>query len=37
VYLCDMMENNLEKLTVENGKIKLPVKNFEIVTLKFVR
>jgi len=37
VYLCDMMENNLEKLTAENGKIKLPVKNFEIITLKFMR
>lgn len=37
VYLCDLLENNLEQLSLENGAVKVPVKNFEIVTLKFVR
>jgi len=32
--LCDMLENELEELPVENGVITVPVKNFEIVTLK---
>lgn len=32
--LCDMMENPLEVLTVEDNTVTLPVKNFEIVTLK---
>lgn len=34
-YLCDMLENELEELSLENGQITLPVGNFEIVTLKF--
>ncbi len=33
--LCDLMENELQTLTIENGKVTLPIKNFEIVTLKF--
>ena len=36
-YLCDLMENELEELTVKAGKVTLPVKNFEIVTVKFVQ
>ncbi|MBQ4109635.1 MAG: alpha-mannosidase [Clostridia bacterium] len=36
VYLCDMMENNIEKLENDGRNVKLHVKNFEIVTLKFV-
>ena len=37
VYLCDMLERNITPLETVNGQVKLPVKNFEIVTLKFVR
>lgn len=36
VYLCDMLENNIEKIESSDNEIKLNVKNFEIVTLKFV-
>lgn len=34
VFLCDLMENELEELTVTDGCVRLPVKGFEIVTLK---
>ena len=34
-YLCDLMENELEEIPVEDGRISLPVANFEIVTIKF--
>jgi len=34
VAVADLMENTLYDLTVENNAVKLPVKNFEIVTLK---
>ena len=33
-FLCDMMENELEELRIENGKVMLPIGGFEIVTLK---
>lgn len=36
VWICDMLENNLEQLKSKDGIIKVPVSNFEIVTLKFV-
>ena len=36
-YICDLMENEKESLTVENRKVTLPVSNFEIVTVKFVK
>ena len=36
-YICDLMENELETLEVKDGKATLPVSNFEIVTLKFVK
>ena len=36
-YLCDLMENQLEKLELNDGTVTVPVKNFEIVTVKFVR
>ena len=32
--LCDLLENELEELPVENGVVSVPVKNFEIVTIK---
>ena len=35
VYLCDLMENELEELALCDGKVKLHISNFEIVTLKF--
>lgn len=34
-YLCDMLENVIEELPLENSSVTLPIKNFEIVTLKF--
>jgi alpha-mannosidase len=34
VFLCDLMENELEELVLDNGAVKLPIKGFEIVTLK---
>ena len=34
VFLCDMLENELKPLTVKEGKVKIPMGNFEIVTLK---
>ncbi|MBQ8813118.1 MAG: alpha-mannosidase [Lachnospiraceae bacterium] len=37
VWLCDMMEQNIQKLEARDGEVIVPVKNFEIVTLKFVR
>ena len=36
-FLCDLMENELSELPISNGKLSLPLSNFEIVTLKFVR
>ena len=36
-YLCDLTENELEALEIKDGLVKLPVKNFEIVTLKFIK
>ncbi len=36
-YLCDLMENEMEELTVKDGKVTLPVSNFEIVTVLFVQ
>ena len=37
IYLCDLMENNIEKLSHDGNKVKINVSNFEIVTLKAVR
>ncbi|MBE6768777.1 MAG: alpha-mannosidase [Ruminococcaceae bacterium] len=34
VAVADLMENTLYDLAVENNAVKLPVKNFEIITLK---
>ena len=33
-YICDMLENELTELTVTDGKITLPFKPFEILTIK---
>ncbi|MBQ8267657.1 MAG: alpha-mannosidase, partial [Clostridia bacterium] len=35
VYLCDLMENELEELDLDGNKVTVPVSNFEIITLKF--
>ncbi len=32
-YICDMLENKEEEIEVNNGKININVKNFEIITL----
>jgi len=37
VYLCDLMENNIQKLSFTNNSITHHIKNYEIVTLKFIR
>ncbi|MBQ3084365.1 MAG: alpha-mannosidase [Clostridia bacterium] len=37
VTLCDLMENDLQPLTLQSGKFTLLVKNFEIITLKFAK
>ena len=37
VYMCDMLENELEELSFVDKKVIVPVSNFEIVTLKFVK
>lgn len=34
-YLCDLMENEIAELTLKDGRVTLPVSNFEIVTVKF--
>ena len=36
-FLCDMMENELAELPFDGSCVTVPVKNFEIITLKFVR
>ena len=36
-YLCDLMENELEALEFDGNKVTVPVSNFEIVTLKFIK
>lgn len=33
-YLCDMLENEIGELEVSGNQIKLPIKNFEIATVK---
>lgn len=33
-YLCDMLENELEEIEITDGKIEVPFKPFEIITLK---
>lgn len=35
-YLCDLLENIVEELPFDGKKVTLSVKNFEIVTLKFI-
>ncbi len=35
-YICDMLEQNEQALEVTGGCVTVPVKNFEIVTVKFV-
>lgn len=37
VYVCDMLENNEFKLEHEVRQVQVDVRNFEVVTLKFVR
>lgn len=36
-YLCNLLEDELEKLPFDGTKLPLPVRNFEIITLKFTR
>jgi alpha-mannosidase len=34
VALCDLLENEIRSVNVKNGKVKVPIGNFEIITLK---
>ena len=34
-YLCDLLENEISELELKDNKVKLPLSNFEIITLKF--
>lgn len=36
-YLCDMLENKQKELEVRDGRVTLPVSNFEIVTIMLER
>ena len=36
-YLCDLMEHELSELPISEGKVSIPLRNFEIVTLKFIK
>lgn len=36
VYLCNLMEEREKALKVKDGKVTLPVKNFEIITLNLI-
>lgn len=36
VYICDLMENNIEKLAANGRSVSIKLKNYEIVTLKFI-
>ena len=36
-YLCDLMENEVGEIEICDGRVSLPVSNFEIITLKFVK
>lgn len=37
VFLCDLMENELQELSMVDNCVTLPVSNFEIITLKYIR
>lgn len=37
VYLCDLMENELRELPMVDNLITLPMSNFEITTLKYIK
>lgn len=37
VYICDLLENNIAKLDNNGRRVRILVKNFEIVTLKYVQ
>ena len=34
-FVCDMLENEISELPIEDGKVKLNMSGFEILTLKF--
>ena len=36
-YLADLMENEIEPLEIKDGKVTLPVSNFEIITVKLFK
>jgi len=36
-YLCDLMEQVQQELSLQDGCVTLPIRNFEIITLKFTK
>ena len=36
-YLCDLLENNEEKLVSNGNELEIPIKGFEIITIKIVK
>ena len=36
-YICDLMENPVEKVELNGRSVTIPVKNYEIVSLKLVK
>jgi len=36
-YLCDLMENELQELSMVDNRVTLPMSNFEITTLKYIK
>ncbi len=36
-YVCDLMENIIEELELQDNTVFVPISNFEVVTLKFVK
>ena len=36
-YLCDLMENELQELSMVDNRVTLPMSNFEVTTLKYIK
>ena len=36
-FLCDLMENELQELPMVDNRVTLPMSNFEITTLKYIK
>ena len=36
-FVCDMLENNISEIAVDNNSLEVMIKNFEVVTLRLCR